>query len=327
MSQVLSQEEIDALLRGISDGKIETEKDEDTSAWFRKYDLTSQDRITRGRMPTLEMTNEKFARMFRTTLSSLLRKVVNVSALSVNIIKFGEFIKTLPVPTSLHLFRMDPLRGSAIFVVDARVIFSLVDILFGGTGLETFKVEGREFTAIENSLIKKVVLSALDDLERAWATLTDLKITYQRSEINPQFAQIVPPTDVVIVAAFEIEAEYSTGTITLCFPYSMLAPIRDKLQAGFQSEQLEIDRAWTGMFKKGLMESVVDITAELGRTEVSAMGVANLDKGDVILLDRYAAGPLNIYAGGVLKFKGHAGIYKGNQAVRISEIMKGEGDD
>ncbi len=325
MSQVLSQEEIDALLRGISDGKIEAEKDEDVPSGFRSYDLTSQDRITRGRMPTLEMTNEKFARMFRATISSLLRRVVNVSALSVTIMKFGEFIKTLPVPTSLHLFRMEPLRGSAIFVVDARVIFSLVDILFGGTGQETFKVEGREFTAIENSLIKKVVLSALDDLERAWSTLIDIKITYQRSEINPQFVQIVPPTDIVIVAAFEIETEYTTGTITLCFPYSTLAPIRDKLQAGFQSEQFEIDRVWTGMFKKGLMESVVNITAELGRTEVSAMGVTNLDKGDVILLDRYAADPLDIYVEGVLKFKGHAGIYKGNQAVQISERMKIEG--
>ncbi|MBE9546725.1 MAG: flagellar motor switch protein FliM [Proteobacteria bacterium] len=323
MSQVLSQDEVDALLKGISGGEIETvEEVEEDLEGIRSYDLTSQDRITRGRMPTLEMTNEKFARMFRTTLSSLLRKVVNVTSLSVNVVKFGEFMKTLPVPTSLHVFRMNPLRGSAIIIVESKVIFALVDMLFGGTGQSPYKIEGREFTAIENSLIKKVVLSALADLEKAWMALLDIKITYQRSEINPQFAQIVPPTDVVVVVDFEIEMEYSTGTISLCFPYSTLEPIRDKLQAGFQSEQLEVDRTWANRFKKNLMDANVALRVELGRAAVSAKGVVELDKGDVILLNRYAADPLDIFVGGILKFRGHPGTYKGNQAVQVSEIME-----
>ena len=169
MSNILSQEEVDALLRGISGGAVETEADVyHDPGEIMSYDLTSQDRIIRGRMPTLEMTNEKFARMFRSTLSTFLRKVIAVTAVSADMIKFGEFLKTLPVPTSLHLFRMEPMRGSAIFVVESKIIFTLVDIIFGGTGIEAYKIEGREFTAIENNLIKKVVLSALADLEKCW---------------------------------------------------------------------------------------------------------------------------------------------------------------
>ena len=322
MSQILTQAEVDALLRGISDGDIETEanKEGDASGVLR-YDLTSQERISRGRMPNLEMTNEKFARMFRVTLSSFLRKVVSVSALSVDTIKFGDFLKTLPVPTSLHLFRMDPLRGSAIVVVESKVIFALVDMVFGGSGRDNYKVEGREFTAIENNLIKKVVLSALLDLEKAWKALIDIRMNYQRSEINPQFAHIVPLSDVVVVVNFEIEMEYSSGIISLCIPYSTLEPIREKLQAGFQSDQLEVDKAWVKRFKDELMTSGVELIVQLGRSQVLTREVKGLKVGDVILLDQYASDPVNIYVEGVLKFKGHPGMNRGNQAIQIQYLV------
>ena len=178
MSNILSQEEVDVLLKGLSGGEIDTDRTElGEPGDVLPYDLTSQDRIIRGRMPTFEMTTEKFARLFRLSLSSLLRRVVGVSALSVEMMKFGEFLKTLPVPTSLQIFRMEPLRGSAIFVVESKVIFSLVDILFGGSGQSSFKIEGREFTAIENRLIKRVVLSALADFEKAWKAIIELKVS------------------------------------------------------------------------------------------------------------------------------------------------------
>jgi flagellar motor switch protein FliM len=327
MTNILSQEEVDALLRGISGGEVETEVEEyHEPGEVISYDLTSQDRIIRGRMPTLEMTNEKFARMFRTTLSSLLRKVIAVTAVSADMIKFGEFLKTLPVPTSLHLFRMEPMRGNAIFVVESKIIFTLVDIIFGGTGTEAFKIEGREFTAIENNLIKKVVLSALTDLEKCWKSLIDLKISYQRAEINPQFVQIVPPTDVVIVMNFEIEVEYTSGVISICIPYSMLEPIKDKLSAGFQSEQLEVDKGWSNRFKKGLMKSNVEILVELGRTSIHGKDVVNLKKGDVIQLEHYSSDPLDVYVEGIIKYKGYPGTYKGNQAVQISKVITGKED-
>ncbi|MDR2861243.1 MAG: flagellar motor switch protein FliM [Syntrophobacterales bacterium] len=323
MPQILSQEEVDALLRGISGGDIETEVDDilDPSA-VTLYDLTSQDRIIRGRMPTLEMINEKFARLLRTTLSSLMRKVISVNTVSVNMIKFGEFLKTLPVPTSLHLFRMDPLRGNAIFIMESKIIFTLVDILFGGTGKEFFKVEGREFTSIENSLIRKVIMNALVDLEKAWKSLIDLNVTYQRSEVNPQFAQIVSLTDVVVVVSFEIEVEYNTGIMSLCIPYSSLEPIRDKLQAGFQSEQMDIDKVWAERFKDNLCLSRVEVVIELGKSSLQGRDIVELKKGDVIVLDQDPSNPLFVLIEGVPKFLCKPGIFRGSQAVQISRIIE-----
>jgi flagellar motor switch protein FliM len=247
-----------------------------------------------------------------------------VSALSVEMMKFGEFLKTLPVPTSLHIFRMEPLRGSAIFVVESKVIFSLVDILFGGTGQSSFKIEGREFTAIENRLIKRVVLSALVDFEKAWKAILDVKIGHQRSEINPQFAHIVPLTDVVVVVHFEIEMEFSSGIVSVCIPYSMLEPVREKLQAGFQSDALEVDREWANRFRDGLMVSKVELIVELGRSEVSAKEVVDLKKGDVIMLERYRIDPLDVFVEGVQKLTAFPGVYKGNSAIQIAGTIQGK---
>jgi flagellar motor switch protein FliM len=325
MAQILSQDEVDALLRGISGGQVETEQEEihDPSDVVT-YDLTSQDRIIRGRMPTLEMTNEKFVRMFRTTLSALMRKVVSVSTLAVDMIKFGEFLKTIPVPTSLHLVRMEPLRGSAIIVLESKLIFTLVDILFGGTGKESYKVEGREFTAIESNLIKRVVLSAMADIEKAWKSVMEMKVTYQRAEVNPQFVQIVPPTDIVVLINFEVEVEYTTGILSICIPYAMLEPVREKLHAGFQSEQMEVDKTWMNRFRKGLMKAKVDLVVELGRTEINGGEVVQLKKGDVIPLEQYAREPLTIYVEGIKKFTGCAGVFRGNRAIQVVGITTGK---
>jgi flagellar motor switch protein FliM len=326
VANILSQEEVDALLRGISGGEIETESpDLHDPSDIMTYDLTSQDRIIRGRMPTLEMTNERFVRTFRTTLSSLLRKVTSVSTISTEMIKFGEFLKMIPVPTSMHLFKLDPLRGSGLIIVESKIIFMLVDIIFGGSGRNSFKIEGREFTAIENNIIKKVVLSALEDLQKAWQSLIQLNISYIRSENNPQFVQLVPPTDVVVVSNFEIEVEYSSGIISLCIPYSTLEPLRDRLQAGYQSEQLEVDRTWLNRFKEGLFASRVDLTARLGSAQVHAGEIINLKKGDVIPLDKYVTEPLSVYVEGVLKFKGRQVVYRGNQAIQILKVITKEG--
>jgi flagellar motor switch protein FliM len=325
VANILNQEEVDALLRGISGGEIETETpDLSDLSDIVNYDLTSQDRIIRGRMPTLEMTNEKFARMFRTTLSSLLRKVTSVSAISVDMLKFGEFLKTIPMPTSMHLFKLEPLRGSGLMIVESKIIFMLVDIIFGGTGKSAFKIEGREYTAIESNIIKKVVLSALGDIEKAWQQLIDIKTVYQRSEINPQFAQLVSPTDVVVVSNFEIEVEYSSGIISLCIPYAALEPIRDKLQAGYQSEQMEADKTWTNRFKAGLFASKVGIVTNLGQMQIYMGEVINLKKGDVIPLDRYVTDPLDIFVEGIMKFRGNPVTYKGNQAIQVSHVITNE---
>ena len=186
MSKILSQDEVDALLKGMSGGEIEVETDTGPGAdGVVVYDLTNQDRIIRGRMPTLEIINDRFARLFRTTLSSALRKIVDMTTTSVDMVKFGEFMRSLPVPTSLHIFKMDPLRGHAIFVLESKLVFNLVETFFGGAGGGEVKIEGRDFTAIEQQLTRKVVMMSLKDMEQAWKPVHELSLVYQRTEINP----------------------------------------------------------------------------------------------------------------------------------------------
>lgn len=323
MSEILSQEEVDALLKGVSEGEIETEqpKEQDDSSAVQPYDLTGRERIVKGRMPALETTAERFARMFRTTLASVLKKVVSVNTLSVHMAKYEEFMKTIPVPASLNLFKMNPLKGISLFIIESRVIFALVDIIFGGSGRETLKIEGREFTIIENNLIKKIVLNALSDFKEVWKTIIQLDVIYQRTETNPQFIQLVAATDVVLVMQFEVDLGFSSGKINFCMPYLMIEPISKKLQTGYQEDIFVADKEWMNSFEKALKCASVNLYVELGKTELSGREVINLKKGDVISLDRYCSDSLDVYVEDVLKFKGQPGIYKGNRAVEVSKFI------
>jgi len=323
MGQVLSQEEVDALLRGVSDGEIETESEEvvDPSGVI-PYDLTSQERIIRGRMPTLEIINQRFARLFRTSISAALRRVVDVSPISIDMVKFGEFLKTLPVPTSLNVFRLDPLRGFGLMVLETKLVFSLIDIFFGGSGKPSMKIEGRDFTPIEHRIIKNVVTMALQDLENSWVPVHPIKIAYVRTEINPQFVGIVPPTDVVVVISFEMETDQSTAAMIICIPYSTIEPIRAKLQAGFQSDRLEIDRTWIARVKEQLEEARVNLVVELGRTSIKAQELLKLRVGDVIPLDSDATEDLLVKVEGIPKFRGRPGVFRGNKALKVSSRIE-----
>lgn len=323
MSKILSQDEVDALLKGMSGGEIEVESDAGPGAdGVIVYDLTNQDRIIRGRMPTLEIINDRFARLFRSTLSSALRKIVDLTTTSVDMVKFGEFMRSLPVPTSLHIFKMDPLRGHAIFVLEAKLVFNLVETFFGGSGGSDIRVEGRDFTAIEQQLTRKVVMLALKDMEQAWKPVHELTMVYQRTEINPQFASIVPPSDVVIVIKFEMEMEHAAGTITVCMPYSTVEPIRSKLYAGFQSDQLEVDHEWMRRFRKQLREASVDFSVELGRTVITSGQVLQLKKGDVIKLDKDIKDTLLAMVEGVPKFRGRPGNLHGAKAFKVESFVE-----
>lgn len=328
MANILSQEEVDALLRGVSSGKIETEKTEEADkSGVRQYDLASHERVIRGRMPTLEIVNERFSRIFRVTLSSALRKVIDVNVKGIEMMKFGEFLKTVPVPTSINICRMDPLRGFVILVVDARLVFSLVDNFFGGFGQTHMKVEGRDFTAIEQRIIKKTLTMILDDLDRAWKPVHDVKMVHTRSEINPQFATIVVPTEVVIVVTYELELENSLGTFSLMIPYSTVEPIKDKLYAGFQSDQLDVDTRWMQLLRRRLVDVPVAIRARLGGARLTVREVTELRVGDVITLDREVGMPMEVDVQGVTKWRAHPGIVRGNYALKISEFEAKGADD
>ena len=322
MNKVLSQDEVDALLRGLSDGAIESEKEEtQESNGIRAYDLTSQERIIRGRMPTLEIINDRFARLHRVTLSSSLRKIVDITVTQTDMIKFGEFIRTLPVPTSLHILKMEPLRGHVLLVVESRLIFSLVDCYFGGTGKSTFKIEGRDFTTIEQRVIRKVVQGALQDLDSAWKPVFDLSFQTVRSEVNPQFATIVAPTDLVIVIHYELEMDHLIGRMILCLPYSTIEPIRSRLYASFQSDQMEVDLDWIQRLKRRIKELEVELLVELGTSTIKGRDLLNLEIGDVILLDKDASESLTVKVEGVPKFKALPGTHKGNHAFRVQDFI------
>ncbi|ROR01881.1 flagellar motor switch protein FliM [Desulfosoma caldarium] len=324
MEQILTQDEVDALLKGLSDGEIEAETaavPDDDQSGIRPYDLTSQDRIIRGRMPTLEIINDRFARAHRITLSGALRKVVDITVTQKEMIKFGDFTRTLPVPTSLHVLKMEPFRGHVLLVVESRLIFNLVDCFFGGSGRSSFKIEGRDFTSIENRVINKVVRMALKDLEQAWNPVTPVSFKFVRSEVNPQFATIVPPTELVIVVHYELEMDTLMGKIILCLPYSTIEPIRSQLSASYQSDQLEVDYSWTRRFIRRLREIPVQLCVHLGCTEIKGQDLLRLEKGDIIILDQDVNHPLTVSVEKVPKYKAYAGVHKGNHAVKIVDFV------
>jgi len=323
MSQLLSQDEVDALLTGISGGKIETETDKppDTSG-MSVYDLTSQEKVIRGRMPVLELINDRFARLVRSSLSSFLRKPVGATVISNDMTKYSEFLKKLSAPTSLHIYRMEPLRGNIIVVLESKLVFCLVDLSFGGSGTESFKVEGREFTDIENRLVNNILNIMLDNLKEAWKNIQPISLHFVRSEVSPQFATIVAPDDIVVNIILEFEIENSTGKVTLCIPYASLEPLKEKLQGGIQSEQLERNSTWAEGFRRQLFSVPVEVMVRLGNAEVTGKELLNLNVGDVIQLDTFSKDALRVEVGGITRFMGYPGLYKGNQALQISKILE-----
>ena len=323
MEHVLSKGEVDALLRGVSEGQIETETDvPEEVGGVVPYDLTSQEKIVRGRLPTLDIINQMFSRLFRNSFSSLMRKSADISTVSTDSLKFGEFLRSLSVPSSLHVFRMEPLRGFGLMVIESRLVFSFVDNFFGGTGTSDINAPGRDFSAIETRMTKKVVQNALEDWERAWKSVHPVACTYVRSEVNPQFAAIVPPTDVVLVIVFDIEMENSSGTATICIPYSMIEPIINKLKANFQSEQLEVDQVWINRLRGELMKIEVEMVAELGQAQMTPRDLLGLQEGNVLMLGKDVSDPLYIKTEGTAKFRGYSGVSRGMKAVQITEVLQ-----
>jgi flagellar motor switch protein FliM len=321
MDQVLSQNEVDALLNAVSDGRVEGSDAPKDASGIIHYDLANQDRIIRGRMPTLDIIHDRFIRLFRISLSSALRKVANIGVNSSGPIKFGEFMNSLPLPSCLNILRLDPLRGSAVMVIESKLLYALVDSLFGGSDVPYTKIEGKDFTQIEIKVARRIVMSAVDDLEKAWAPVFPLKITYSRTEINPQFVAIVPPSDVVISTAFDVELEKMSGSIKLVFPYSTLEPIKSKLSVGFQNEQLEVDHIWINRIKTQLLGTSVNLICNIGSCWINLRDLMEISKGDVLLLDRDADKALDVTVEGIHKFRGIPGIIRGNKAIKITEII------
>jgi flagellar motor switch protein FliM len=315
VQDLLSQDEIDALLHGVDDGDIDTEDEVDEEG-VRSYDLASQDRIVRGRMPTLEMINERFARYTRISLFNLLRRNADVSTGGVQIMKFGEYIHTLYVPTSLNIVKFRPLRGAGLFIFDAKLVFKLVDNFFGGDGRHA-KIEGREFTPTENRVVQMVLEQVFVDMKEAWNAVFKIDFEYVNSEVNPAMANIVSPSEVIVVSTFHIELDGGGGDLHMAIPYSTIEPIRDILDAGVQSDVDDVDERWVNTLKKDLMEATVPVNATILENRISLRDVSGIKAGDIIPVE--LPENVTVTASKVPMFNAKLGQRNGSLALQLGE--------
>jgi flagellar motor switch protein FliM len=317
--QILNQDEVDALLNGVDTGAVATEAAAPDGE-ARSYDFGNEMRIVRGRMPTLEMINERFARLFRTSVYSLLRRSPDIQVGPVQMKKFGEYVQTLHLPTSLNLVRVSPLRGTGLVVLSPTLVFAMVDNFFGGNGRHA-KIEGRDFTATESRVIHMLLKSVFANLQEAWSHVAPIEIEYLSSELNPHFANIVSPTEIVVVTSFRIELDGGGGELHVTLPYSMIEPLRDVLDSGVQSDRVEHDERWLHTLREEIEEAAVQMTTLLGRSQLSLADLVNLKPGDVIPCD--FTGQATVFAEDVPLFRGSFGVSRGQLAVKVEQRVRG----
>ena len=317
MNDLLSQEEIDALLHGVGSGDIDTDGDAGLAdGEAQNYDFTSQDRIVRGRMPTLEMINERFARYFRISLFNMLRRTAEISVGGVQMLKFSEYVHSLFVPTSLNLVKVNPLRGTGLFVFDPKLVFTVVDNYFGGDGRFPTRIEGREFTPTEQRVIQRILTQSFSDLTQAWRPVLPVSFEYLNSEVNPQFANIVSPTEVVVVSTFHIELEGGGGALHVTLPYSMVEPIRDLLDAGVQSDRSEVDDRWRLAIREEMKSAPIELSSMLTETSITLRELLNLKAGDVIPIELPER--VTVHAEEIPVFRGRFGVSNGSRAIKLT---------
>lgn len=317
MNDVLSQDEIDALLGGVDDDVVDTETDvvpDSAEEGIRPYDLTSNDRVVRGRLATLEMIHERFARLFRVSVFNLLRNSPDVALESTRFVKYDEYVRSLFVPTSVNVIRIRPLKGAAYVVFDARLVFSLVDNFFGGNGRHT-KIEGRDFTRVESRIVRMLLDSLFKNLTEAWNSILDLKPQYVGTEMNPSLVGAIAPTETVVVTRFAIDLSGGGGELHLTYPYSMLEPIRKYLEAPAQTSGSEGDVDFGEMLRKTVLNTTVRVESSLTRSTTTLQRVMDFREGQIIPID--VPEELTVRANDVPVFRARLGARNGNRALQI----------
>lgn len=313
-AEILDQSEIDALIRGVDSSEVQVEAGTSVPGEVRAYDMATQVRIVRGRMPTLEMINERFARLLRIGLFNMIRRSPEIAVVPIQVLKFSEYVQTLHVPASLNLVKLAPLRGTALFVLDSKLVFTLVDNFFGGTGRHA-KIEGRDFTGTENRIVQMVLRQAFADLQEAWSPVSPLQVEYVTSEMNPHFANIVSPSEIVVITSFKIELEGGGGDLHVTMPYSMLEPIRELLDSGLQSDRTDGNENWSQTLREELEDVNVELVPFLGHATLTVGELLNLKPGDVIPCD--FDGHATLLAEGVPFLRGTYGASRGQQAIKV----------
>jgi flagellar motor switch protein FliM len=314
----LSQEEVDALLKGVT-GETDEPQDAASATGVRPYNLATQERIVRGRMPTLEIINERFARLLRIGLFNFMRRSAEISVGPVRVVKYSEFIRNLVVPTNLNLVQAKPLRGNALFIFDPNLVFLVVDTLFGGSGALHTRVEGRDFTPTEQRIIQRMLAIVFEDLEKSWKPVHELKFEYVRSEVNTQFANIATPNEVVVVTTFTIEFGNAGGELHICMPYAMLEPIRDVLYSSVQGDHMEVDKRWLRLLSKQVQSAEVELSVNLGNARLTFSQLLGMQVGDVISLD--IPQPMVAEVDGVPVMECRCGVLNGQYALRVEKML------
>ena len=316
--QILSQDEVDALLHGIS-GEGQPAEPDEVAAGTRHHDLASRERIVRGRMPTLEIVNERFARNLRLALFDFIRKSPEVSIGGIKVQKYSAFLRETLVPTNFNIVGVRPLRGCGLIVCDPTLVFAVIDALFGGAGKFLTRIEGREFSPTEQRIITRLVGVITEAYRKAWAGIYPLELEYQRSEMQPQFANVATPGEMVVTTSFVLEIGETTGTIQFCIPYATLEPIRDVLYSSVQGDAGAPDRRWVTQMQHQIQAAEVELVAELAHAPATVEQLLSFKPGDFIELDLQQA--IEVKVVGVPVFECHYGTSNGKYALKIDHML------
>ncbi len=319
--QILSQDEVDALLQGITGESQKLEEEEAPTGGIRTYDLANQERIVRGRMPTMEIIGERFARNIRVGLFNLIRKSPEVSIGGIKVQKYSAFLREIVVPTNFNIVQVRPLRGSGLIVCDPSIVFAVIDALFGGAGKFHTRIEGRDFSATEQRVIQRLVEVIIAEYKKAWMGIYPLELDYQRSEMQPQFANVATPSEIIVATSFTLEIGDTSGSIHFCIPYSTLEPIRDVLYSSMQGDAVEPDRRWVNLLKEQIQSAEVELVAELATAPATVEQLLSLKPGDFIELDLDPM--IQAKVDGVPVFDCHYGTSDGNYALKIDRLLTG----
>ena len=316
--EFLSQDEVDALLKGVNGDADDEPQEQDTNG-IRTYNLATQERIVRGRMATLELINERFARHFRIALFNLLRRTAEVSVGPVRILKYSEFVRNLVVPTNLNMVQIKPLRGTALFIFDPTLVFLVVDNMFGGDGRFHNRIEGREFTQTELRIIQRLLQVVFENLSKSWQSVYPVEFEYLRSEMNTTFANIATPNEVVLAYTFTIELGSVSGEFHICLPYAMVEPIRDLLSSSLQGDHMEADKRWVKLLSREVQTAEVELVANLGTGSLTLKQILGLKVGDFVSLD--VAESIHAAVDGVPVMECRYGVCNGQYALKVQKMI------
>lgn len=318
-SNFLSQDEVDALIAGVTGEHSEASEDEQRGG-VRPYDLSSPDRVVRHRMQTLELINERFARRMRSTLLSFMRRNADITVSTIKVQKYSEFERNLPVPSNLNMVTMKPLRGAALFTFDPNLVFLVIDSLFGGHGRYTTRIEGRDFTNTEQRIIRRLLNLTLESYAEAWQNVYPISFEYIRSEMHTKFASITSGNEIVVVTSFNIELGASGGNLNICLPYSMIEPVRDLLTRPLQEASLDaVDQRWTHQLSRQVRSADVELTAEFAAISTTVGELMKLKVNDILPVDIPKA--ITARAGNVPVLECSYGTFNGQYALRVLKVL------